>query len=648
MFSRGGQHYNFLYSLLLVMTIWSVTRFDLCETRIIGKCIKNLEGSRCNMPRSPWQHDSVCIWEGKHRCHIPESRIFKFSLAARLEQKRNILAGDKKPITKLWIKGSGPGLSLDKPVLMQKSARTVGTWQTDISYTYDSNALLCVNSSHCSLNQRALEFRVYRDESGKEGMLGPNFYIPLPLSNSMSGLVGISQPRFTVHPWFDGSIITSHKISLLADGLNIVTGERLNINVTLLRPPSFEYNLRKTYPLVVVFGTQEPKRIRPLLEHMFVHEASIKESIVVSIQYLDKAPFCSFNPFTYDTYELKYSRTWQCKSGKYDCYDCQTCWDSQRVEKCDKKDFISKAHSCLSTVNCVGMADSILDFIEINLLPEIAKRTQNRLQVNFPTQRMSIIGFDGAGLLACYAALSRPLKYENAACMSAPFHWPMTSLKKLANRKLQGIGRLMRELNDSIRITPGLRMQYATQKYYIDIGEHDNFFFPVVDAKEYSQWFIQMLKDVLQLEMNKNIMYSVVPGAGNSYMYYYHRRGSTEVFNRIKTPLLFFLRSEGGPNLDFPRMPTIGLTAFAERKTELEMSQTDLEADDDSTLSSQFNQTTISSTHCSSLRSRRQSPTGVPVSVYLLSISKCVWHCIKLTFLHKFSSAYKITRVIIS
>ena len=371
---------------------------------------------------------------------------------------------------------------------------------------------------------------------------------------------------------------------------------------------------------MIVFGKNEPAHIAPLLEHLFVHEASIKEAAVVSIHYLDRAPFCAFNPFNELSQMTETNTVWDCKARDKSCHTCQTCWDDQRTTKCTPVDFMGKARRCLAKYACSGSASDILDFIETTLLPELQQRTQNRLQLDFPRQRMSIIGFSGAGLLACFAALSRPLHYANAACHSAPFEWPVGQHTKTANRNIEGMGRFMRDLNASLMMEPARRALYTSQKYYIDVGELDNFYLPHIDALNYTNWMVSLLQGTLHLQLSENIIYFNVPRAGNSY--YHHRDGGTEVFNRVRQPLLFFLRTEGGPNKKFPRIPKMADTSFADRQSETGITEQDL-------ASSQDNETAERKGHCSIETRRRlfktKQPT-VPIPAFLLTIGESI-HC---------------------
>lgn len=601
--------------LVVIASSWVL----VSDSRNIGRCINDVHGSSCHQPKAAWQHDGVCLRDEDTlttSCHIPDTRQFKFSIAVRLRQLK-IIPGVKK-VTNLWIRGSGPGLSWDKPLALQKSAYAIDKWKVDVSYTYDSNALLCVDASHCSLQQKALEFRVYKDELGKEDMLGPNFYISLPVSNSLAGAVGFTPPEVVVYPWFDGKRTTLQQIQITLDATMLKKLDQKPLTFNLILPPSFDFNARKTYPLVLIFGAPTISRV---LEHMYIYEASIKEAIVITIDYIDDAPFCFLNPFIEDMTPLTFgnSKVWRCKSENQDCHDCQTCWDDQRLEKCDRDEFIAQATRCLQEVDCSGRAEDLLDLIELKLLSKIATMTQSRVQMNFPRDRMSIIGFDGAGLFACYAALTRPYYYQNAACLSAPFYWPMSSLKNVGvDRERQGISQVLQELNDTLLVAPGLRMLHMTQKFYIDVGERDNFFFPVVDQYETVQWFVRVLKDTIWLDDSTNVHFSVIPTAGNSY--YHHKKGGLELFNRLKLPLLFFLRAEGGPNRDFRRIVKFSETAFHERKQEFSQQLSELAVETNDSVAFQGN------CYPSFVRrwKEQEAPSSVPLSVYLTTVGKHV------------------------
>ena len=529
--------------------------FKLCEGRNVGWCAS--EGIRCHENEKPWQHDGVCVKPSKNavgKCTLPDTRKFRLAIVARLRQLKRL--PDSRPVSTLWIRGSGPGLSWEKPIQLKKTATQLDAWQVELSYKSDSNGLPCLSSSHCAVNQNALEFRFYRDEFAHESMLGPNFYIPLPISHSMYGAADFFMPKVEVYPWFDGTMIRSVEFSL--NSSRQVTGKEggLRLTMSMIYPPSFDYNIHKTYPLVITFGREDAIQIIPLLEHMYVYEASIEEAIVVAIHHKDKAPFCYLSPYSM----MNVSRIWRCKPGLRECHDCQTCWDARRSEPCDREEYINKAEGCLASYTCNGVGDQLLDFIELDLLPELLERTAHRLQIDFPSQRISILGHDGAGLLACYAAVTRPSIYGNAACLSAPFAWP---LRNAQDPEAAFINATLSFAAYKLKQQPELQVQFMNQKYYIDIGEDDNFFNPLYDPYRDVEMVIRELKEYLKLKMNENILYYTVPGVGNSY---YHFPSGGKILHRIKHALQFFFKAKGGSNREFVRMIQLSETFYAKQR----------------------------------------------------------------------------------
>ena len=103
---------------------------------------------------------------------------------------------DRKEV---WLRGSGPGLTWDRPIRMHKFE---DEWRFEYTYTSDSFDRTCTRLDHCALIQRAVEFRVYKDEQGRMGMLGPNYYFRLPLSQSTHSSNSSSLHTIHVYPWF--------------------------------------------------------------------------------------------------------------------------------------------------------------------------------------------------------------------------------------------------------------------------------------------------------------------------------------------------------------------------------------------------------------------------------------------------------------
>lgn len=529
------------YFILLAVTLSLVM---LASGRDVGQCQEGADeqGGHCFAPSEHWQHDGVCIHsQNAKRCNVPDTREFKFTLRVSIRQLRFV---NSKSLDTLWIRGNGPGLSWTKPVKLRQSASGVGIWVTDISYTYDSKALLCNNPQHCIFNQRSLEFRVYQDEEGQEGMLGPNLYVNLPVSSSMAGHPLFITPKVDVYPWFGGT-------SISLEGLTLSPTPLGDVKATLLYPPSFDYNARKKYPVVIMFGSMLSLQITPLLEHMYIHEASIQETFVIVLHHNNTAPFCDFNPYPEGRRGEDVNLIWRCKREE-DCKSCHRCWDPEKKLRCNSDAFISSAQRCLYPTKCSKspLGEEWLDLIEEHVIPQAARKSQSRILVDFPKDRLTIVGFDGTGLLACHAAITRPHVYKNAACLSAPFHWPLKSLTGHLAAQKTGMGKTMKNVSHNFMFYPELFAFHVTQKYYIDYGELDNVHFPFIDIDYYIDAFMNKLHEMFDVPLQNVLKFKKLPMAGNDY--YLHPDGGVEVLNRIKLPLLFFFGTEGGPNEVFP------------------------------------------------------------------------------------------------
>ena len=476
--------------LLLLLLILQQTRF--CESlRSVGKCSKPLH--KC-LGGSRWHYDAVCSQE--NRCVVAEERKFSFQIEAKMRTGTET-AGVGKKVGSLWMRGGGPGLSWDKPVELRRSGSAVDSWRTKIEYRSSSDALPCTSKDYCWYNQRAVEVRFYRDQQGKDDMLGPNFYFELPVSKSMEGAPSFLAPTITVYPWFDGREIITREFEVHSTFHSIgIIDSKFKATLNVLYPPSFEYNIRKRYPLVLYLG-YSAQTFAPLLELAFVREALTREAVVVGVTPMDhKPPYILLSPY-------HNTGMWYCKQSPCDTRKCATCWlPRRREDACDKKEFIHQTRNCMYFKANPGYGEMFLDFIEMDVVPKISEVTQGRVDVDFPRHRLTVFGeFDATSLLACHAAVTRPHIYQNAACFSAPFYWPMHSEKKLDEAYL--ISRDLHGLRKKFETTPVLRVAYLTQKYYIDISANQEAEFPLVDPYKHTDEFVTALKDVLSLEEGK-------------------------------------------------------------------------------------------------------------------------------------------------
>ena len=532
----------------LVLALLVLQQTLLCDSHSVGKCSTPL--ARCRGDK--WHHDAVCSLQND--CIVASERTFSFVVEAKMKPLDAARGANR--VGSLWMRGSGPGISWEKPVELRRSGSSVDSWKAEVKYRSSSDALLCASGDYCFSNQKALEFRLYRDQMGRDDMLGPNFYVQLPVSESMHGDASFLTPTATVYPWFDGDAVETRQFPV-ESSLNVM-GEPGQFKITLdvLYPPSFEYNIRKKYPLVVYLGSY-PESLVPLLEYAFVHESHIQEAMVVAVSPLDEPPFRILSPYLH-------SYVWQCKEKPCKVKECATCWLPRISNACDKKEFAFQAKRCLFPELLPSYGEAVLDFIEMDILPKIREVTQERVLVDFPRERLSIVGdLDGASLLACYAALTRPHIYQNAACLSAPFYWPLTaSVTDPAPNP--GIQRTLRDIGKTLSETPALRPAYLTQRYYIDISFNQHATLPLVDVYRHTEDFVQGLQEILFLEKGKNILYFTVPDVVLSHAVL-HTHPLLSVYNRLLPALKFFLRAEGGPSKDGARMRPVLDKAIAEQ-----------------------------------------------------------------------------------
>ncbi len=516
--------------------------FGNIQARDVGPCgAVEMVGQSCHAQGEHWQHDGVCASSNNRlRCHVPDTRNFSFHIRVRLIQSPLVT---NRISSKLWIRGSGPGLTWDTPIKLKKSTSGIGIWTTKIKYTYDSQGILCQNSLKCSFNQRAIELRVYQDQEGNEGMIGPNLYINLPVSGSILNSDYIGIPDIDIFPWFHGT-------EILLDKLSVSTPQLGLIQVTLLYPPSYDNNIKKTYPVMVLFGANVAIQVAPLLEYMFTAEASIKEVLVVVLHHNDSAPFCTFNPYSEGKNLKNANLIWRCKTNE-DCSTCHHCWDPDFPENCTRESFLSTANKCLYPTKCAKeiVGEAWLDAIENQVMPKVTTLTKGRARTNFPINRLTIMGFDGIGLLACHAAITRSHIYQNAACFSPPLHWPLRSLTNPPKTNKTGIKMAMKRFSRNYMFYPELFAFHNTQKYYMDYGEFDNKHLPFIDHRAYMDKFIEELHQMFDVPSESVLLFKNLPYASNNYIQ--QPDGGTEVLNRIKTPLTFFFGVEGNRDINF-------------------------------------------------------------------------------------------------
>lgn len=479
--------------------------------------------TRCNIPSKPWAVDAFCI--PGDACVFPEPLKFGFSITVRYLTKHRRQT-DTRVAERLFVRGSGPGLSWDHSLELRKTG-SLDTWKVSIEYELDETSFDCSTTIHCSYNQYAVEFRIYGDASGEDDMIGPNFFFHLPTSKSLIASDFLS-PDIVALPWFDNKRITFKYIFVNNPHLFKPTSKTKNL---IAFPPSFEYNTLRTYPLVIMFGLKELLAMVQVLERGFVHDASIQEAVIVAVEYTG----CLLLPY--------FGGRWECMD--QNCAEnCLFCWDRERTEPCEEYEFRVQLRACAVEMACGGSGDIILDYIFNHLIPTVQTETYNRVEVAFPGHRIHIIGYNEGGLLACHAAIKYPHIFKSAACMSAPFHWP--------EKSFQSGYQLIQIIKDiaATNMSYGLFNLYQTQKYYVDTADKDSYYYPIVDSYLDAAKFVEAMEE--HFHMEDNIFQMNFPRFTKSHVEDPH---NAAFIQRIRYALQMLLPAEGGPNRRYPRIP---------------------------------------------------------------------------------------------
>ena len=478
---------------------------------------------RCKIPDKPWAVDAFCTTSGQ--CAFPDPLRFGFSLTVRYLTKHRRQT-DTRASEKLFVRGSGPGLSWDHPLELRKTGR-LDTWKVNIAYELDETSFDCSSATHCSYNQYAVEFRIYGDVNGEDDMIGPNFFFRLPASKSPVATDFLS-PDLVALPWFDNKKITLKYVTV--NNPHLFTPTKGTKNLIAL-PPSFEYNTIRTYPLVIMFGIKELLAMVQVLERGFVHDASIQEVVIVAVEYTG----CLLLPY--------FGGKWECRD--QNCADnCLFCWDRQRSEPCEKDEFKVQLRACAVEMACGGSGDIILDYIMFHLIPKVQTETFYRVEVAYPGHRIHIMGYNEGGLLACHAAVKYPHVFKSAACMSAPFHWPEKSFYFGYQ-----LTQMIKDIADS-NMSYGLFNLYQTQKYYVDTADRDSYYYPIVDSYLDAEKFVEALEE--NFHMEDNIFRMNFPKFTKSHVEDPH---NTAFVQRIRYALQMLFPADGGPNRHYPRIP---------------------------------------------------------------------------------------------
>ena len=553
---------RFVSRLLIVLA--TLTLPLSCSAKVLGSCRGSPDLARCTLLQKPFHLDGVCY---KEKCMTPDPVEHRYAISVRYSLHNS--TGGEQTLKEVWLRGSGPGLTWDRPIRMHKFE---DEWRFEYTYTSDSFDRTCTRLDHCALIQRAVEFRVYKDEQGRMGMLGPNYYFRLPLSQSTHSSNSSSLHTIHVYPWFHSKRFREQYYDYLSYNPAFI---RTNSNwrsdegikpatfTTIYYPPSFYENKYRTYPLVLIAGTHTLSTLLSLsyLEYAMVEEGSLEEvvlAVLPPMAYKGTFEECSVSP--YENYWFK------CKTNK--CVEkCLTCADPLRLDPCEPSQFKRQLFSCTVAHPCGQNAEEFLEMIELRVFPLIQELTQNRVHLDSPRHRATITGYRSGGLFACWAALRRPDLFQNAACLSPSVY--------LGIRE----GRPMYELKKEIARTAAkatgnrpLKLLHSTQNYYIDIGERDSKPFPIYEAYQDTFDVVEDLKHHFHFRLGVNLHFNVFPkySAAEGQHHYNTINNDIPYFHRLLYPLLAFFRPIGGGSRDSSRAPKLEELHFVEWEIQLQ------------------------------------------------------------------------------
>lgn len=521
--------------------------------RRIGGCKPSENHLRCIGSRG--QPDGICLIDYKNTrrgpaCIAARTENFQFTMEVKYLPKSKKSQGDKL-VKRLFIRGTGPGLSQTQSIQLSKSARNVHTWTTVISYASDSSGLKCMSSDHCSLNQGTMQFRLYLDDSGKQGMLGPDFVIHLPVSRSLSESRQFLTPKVAIYPWFNQN---SSTVKHIKQTISLEDDKKIHVQATLVYPPSYNENTFKRYKLVLLL--ENDKHYIPQVDYLSSHIGLIDELVLLLLSPSEIAWGTSQQQgnhsflLPFDTYSM------ECGSSNMEqCIKCHRCHDTKRIEPCDKDEFIARSKRCLYLKHNKEVDEEIISNIIDHMIEAVRKEVgSNRLIFDPPGKRATVLGFGEQAVTAFILGLSKPDVFGNIGCLSPKFYLPMTAEYKLEHWIFKYIDAITRKYMDHSLPQLGCSALHISQKYYFSHGENDDINFPLGKTTGTTRNLINKLKRKFRLKDRVNIMYQVVKDQGLLYP----DNSSFPLMSLLQTPLLYFHQAEGAPSVLFaPDIDTI-------------------------------------------------------------------------------------------
>ena len=466
-------------------------------------------------------------------CFVLDPVTFKYRVDARYFPKQ-----PTKDVQNLWIAGRGPGFSGAELILMRSTAMA-GKWTTELEFTVD---VQCGVLPICPIvNTWDIEIVLYKgDNMDEDRMMGHSFHFSLPISDSVFGSRSFHPPSITVSPWFHGSrvAVKEHTIPLpkdIAASFDMNTDDPM-YNMVMMYPPSYEDNLDKKYPLVLVVGTAVVQMVSTVYQHLLVQVASLREAFVVGLSYpAGKECLVLFNN----------TKEYECKEGMCQA-DCQTCRDPQRKEPCDEADFLLEQQKCGRVRWCKGKGDVFVMLIEKYVISSVRELVGDRMVIDPPDYPLSIIGYHHGGLFACLVGLMRPGLFKNVACISPSFYIPQ--LDKLEYH----FKYFLRDKVNMYIHNASKGFEHLDQTFYIDVGQNDHVHFPLYPSVAVAHEVLNMLTS-MGLKLNRNLFLRETAGFST---YSLSDLQDISYYYRILHPLQLFLHPGGNPstgNIILPR-----------------------------------------------------------------------------------------------
>jgi enterochelin esterase-like enzyme len=467
----------------------------LCCTAVYGKYPDD-------NPCRKESNDTTCVIDGKPGFCIEGECLLAFKpipqpflVKIRYPHDNKYAQNASKDASKMYLRGSGLGLSWEKGKMMKNSAEK-DAWEFQLEFGIPGYEL-----PNDKKPPARFEFRVYLDDS--QDMLGPNFVVALPLSTNAKNTSKV--PEFWWYPWFFSkkeSVIDRYIYSPQLEGTRLVH---------VILPPSFQENTYKRYETMIVNDGQRLDMIVTQLSILMVQRALIKEVVVVGIpnSYVNRTQLLAVSNGS----EIK------CISGTNlaDCNGCVRCNSST----CSYELLVDDYQRCYKWVRIPKVYGQLyLDFIQDTVIPEC----KSKYRALAGAQNFGIMGFSLGGLISCNAIWTRPQTFGSAACMSPSLWWPFHANATFPDDAGYEFTR------DTLMKYRGARPR---QKIYIDVGGSEGYIM-VSPARNASM----ILAGTPYFEMNKNLWFYIWEREYHVFM---------KAVQRMWIPLIAFYGTEGSP-----------------------------------------------------------------------------------------------------